>query len=143
MIASYNIPVTVRGSGDGSSTQPSSLLLALLQELRAMLDTLAKRGKSSIIDLHSLPLLNADMQQLKAILGEGEVVARLSVLGPSHIVETKVPGIWWITHLNPHNEVMSEFLEVTDLPEILKTPKQDLRSAVSVLETRFVQAYKA
>jgi hydrogenase-1 operon protein HyaF len=143
MITSHNIPVSVLTQGNSDTTEPSSLLLALLQELRSMLNTLVQKSKSSVIDLHSLPLQPDDLRQLKRILGEGEVVARLSVLGPSHIVETQVPGIWWITHLNPNDEVMSEFIEVTDLPEILKTPAQDLRSAVSVLESRFVDACKA
>jgi hydrogenase-1 operon protein HyaF len=99
---------------------------ALLHELVSMLEALVARGEENAIDLRSLPLAAPDYEQLKALLGQGEVRATLQVLGPSHVVETAYPGVWWVTHCDPAGEVTAECIEVTWVPEMLKSHPLDV-----------------
>jgi len=70
------------------------------------------------------------------MLGEGEVTATINALGPTKISETEIPGIWWVTHSNTDEMVLTESIEVTALPEILKTQRQDLQQAVALLKSK-------
>jgi len=127
-----DIPIALipREDETEAPSQPlSAQVRALLQELRSMLDTLINTGDSNSIDIRSLPMLPGDYDQIKAILGDGEVTATVSAMGPTQIRETHIPGIWWVTHYNLDEEVMAEFIEVTALPQILLTPEIDLQHA--------------
>ncbi|WP_455365459.1 hydrogenase expression/formation C-terminal domain-containing protein [Kaarinaea lacus] len=123
-----DIPVTTV-EATGGNHSPSSQVLAILKELQTMLDTLVETGDENYVDIHGMPLLPGEMQSLKQILGTGEVDATIAALGPTHVTETSIPGIWWVTHKNANDEIISEFIEVTDLPEILKTQHHDLHEA--------------
>ena len=114
---------------DISPQPPSSQVLALLQELRTMLDTLITTGKSNSIDIRSLPLMPGDYDAIKHILGAGEVTATVSAMGPTHIRETQIPGIWWVMHCNVKEEVLAEIIEVTSMPKILQIPHVELQHA--------------
>jgi len=115
---------------------PSPQAKALLQELEDMLYSLVDTGKSSSIDIRSLPITPDDYDYLKSMLGEGEVTATINALGPTKISETEIPGIWWVTHSNTDEMVLTESIEVTALPEILKTQRQDLQQAVALLKSK-------
>lgn len=128
-----DIPIDINNTTEVIQS-PSPALLALLQELRCMLEQLAEQGISDSIDIRSLPFLPGDYEQLETILGEGEINATLNSLGNSQIRETAIPGIWWITHTNSEDEILTELLEVTLLPEILKTPQQDVSEASAMLQ---------
>jgi hydrogenase-1 operon protein HyaF len=123
-----DIPVTVDQSA-GKSVQPSAQVMAIFKELQTMLDTLVETGDQNYVDIRSIPLMPGELKTLKRILGTGEVDAIISALGPTHVTETSIPGIWWVTHKNVADEIISEFIEVTDLPEILKTQHHDLHAA--------------
>jgi hydrogenase-1 operon protein HyaF len=127
-----DIPVEVIDSC-ATAAEPSPQLLAILQELETMLKELIDSGEQNSIDIRSLPMMPGDYEQLKMILGEGEVQATVNTLGPSQVMETKIPGIWWISHRNAHDEVLAEFIEVTSLPEILKPQPGDLKEAIEIL----------
>ncbi|WP_455366529.1 hydrogenase expression/formation C-terminal domain-containing protein [Kaarinaea lacus] len=126
------IPVTVE-QGERTSP-PSAQVKALLQELLDMLQVLVETGDHNYIDIRSLPLMPGELDSLKQILGTGEVEATVNALGPTMIRETKIPGIWWVTHKNSNNEVLSEFIEVTTLPEILVTQNHDLHESPEQLK---------
>jgi len=115
---------------------PSPQAMALLQELQGMLNDLVHTGKSTILDIRSLPLTPNDYAYLKSLLGEGEVTATINALGPTTISETEIPGIWWVTHYNADDMVLAENIEVTELPEILKTQGQDLQQAIALLKLK-------
>jgi len=115
---------------------PSPQAKALLQELEDMLYSLVDTGKSASIDIRSLPITPDDYDYLKSMLGEGEVTATINALGPTKISETEIPGIWWISHSNTDEMVLTESIEVTVLPEILKTQRQDLQQAVALLKSK-------
>ena len=130
-----DIPVKVSPSNELRNA-PSAQVLAILKELQTMLTTLVETGDENYVDIHGMPLLPGEIQSLKQILGSGEVDATIAALGPTHVTETSIPGIWWVTHKNDNDEIISEFIEVTDLPEILKTQHHDLHEAPEKFEQR-------
>ena len=93
----------------------------LLHEIRHALVTLLDDGGSTVIDLRSLPLAPGEEQKLLDELGQGEVFARLQALGPSEIIETRYPGVWVVMHFNNDNEVIGKFIEVCDIPDLLRS----------------------
>lgn len=116
---------------------------AILYELVGMLETLLDTGRGSAIDLRSLPLAPGEYEQLRSTLGEGEVSAEVDALGPTRIRETAIHGVWWITHYNTHDQVLAEFLEVTEVPQLLKTECDDIREGLDLLNERLASYPKA
>lgn len=123
--------------------KPSAQVFALLQELHTLLTTLVTQGQASRLDIRSLPMLPAEHDFLRDFLGEGEVTATLNALGQSTIKETRFPGIWWITHYNAHAEIVAELIEVTLLPDILKTQAPDLHHGLDALHLQLLKLQTA
>jgi hydrogenase-1 operon protein HyaF len=113
----------------GTEAGYTGQLIAILSELRDLLVQLKEQGQNGSIDLRSLPMFPGDYEKLKVSLGHGEVSASINTLGHSLVEETSIPGIWWITHYNTEEETIAEFIEVTELPDLLKTQKEDLEIA--------------
>jgi hydrogenase-1 operon protein HyaF len=88
---------------------------------------------SSIIDLRSLPLAPGEEERIEEILGVGEVRAELNALGPTIVQETRVSGVWLITHRNENDEVVAKFIEVTRIPAILLAQDEDIQHGVEYL----------
>ena len=109
--------------------RPTEQLVAVLNEIAALLEQYIAREQEGTIDLRSLPLFPGDYEMLKQLLGEGEVSATLQAMGPSTIQETIVPGVWWVTHRNEDQEKIAEYIEVTRLPSLLQTTDEDLADA--------------
>jgi hydrogenase-1 operon protein HyaF len=101
---------------------------AVLREIRAMLDHFAASGESGAIDLSGMPLTRADREALQTRLGRGEVVATLEVAGRSDIWETAYSGVWWVRHWGG-DVVASELIEISEIPEILRTDRKDAAAA--------------
>lgn len=101
----------------------------ILHEIRHALDNLIKQGETSIIDLRSIPLAPGEEDSLIGTLGQGEVHARLDALGPSEIYETAYAGVWLVTHFNENNHVVSRFIEITEIPDVLKSQREDILHA--------------
>ncbi|HAJ92001.1 MAG TPA: hypothetical protein DCO71_05200 [Gammaproteobacteria bacterium] len=108
----------------------------LLHEIRHALVTLLDDGGSTVIDLRSLPLAPGEEQKLLDELGQGEVFARLQALGPSEIIETRYPGVWVVMHFNNDNEVIGKFIEVCDIPDLLRSQQEDIRQGLEQLQTQ-------
>jgi len=108
----------------------------LLHEIRHALVTLLDDGGSTVIDLRSLPLAPGEEQKLLDKLGQGEVHARLQALGPSEIVETRYPGVWVVVHFNNDNEVIGKFIEVCDIPDLLRSQQEDIRQGLEQLQAQ-------
>jgi hydrogenase-1 operon protein HyaF len=106
---------------------------ALLQEISTLLSRLLENGETGSLDLKSLPLTAADRLWLSEQLGEGEVEIALEVAGPSTIRETALPGVWWITHRGQGGKVLSEFIEVTRMPDIVLPAVEDIRDGLKRL----------
>jgi hydrogenase-1 operon protein HyaF len=111
----------------------------ILNEIRHGLDRLLGGGNATIIDLQRIPFGVDDERYLRDTLGDGEVHATIDTLGKSKVQETGVAGVWWVTHYDEAGSVLGKFLEVTIIPEVLKSQHQDimrgLRKLSAGLET--------
>lgn len=112
----------------------------ILSEIQSLLNDLVTSGKSASIDLRSLPLLPGDYEKLKEVLGQGEVSATIDAMGPTQVCETAVHGVWWVTHYNSDETIIAEFIEVTYIPEILRTHPADARVGLDLLHSRLTPA---
>lgn len=106
----------------------------LMHEIRHALKRLAAGGESTVIDLQSLPLAPGEDERVEEALGRGEVSAELNALGQSLIQETAYPGVWLVTHRNNERAVVGRFIEVTRIPEILKSQQTDIEHGINRLE---------
>ena len=122
------IPVPEAGPGLSGNALP--LLREIAEGLRCLLDS----GKTTTIDLSALPLTPADLDWLHDRLGEGEVAVALQADGESTLNETACPGVWWVTHRDGQGTLMSQFIEVAFVPELVKAHPQDVKTGQEALE---------
>ena len=105
----------------------------LLYEIKHALENLIETGKTTIIDLRSIPLAPGEEDKILSTLGQGEVQAQLHALGLSEIIESQYEGVWVITHYNDEDNIISRFIEITTMPEILCSQTEDIMAAYSRL----------
>jgi len=105
----------------------------ILFEIRHALEELLESGATSIIDLRSIPLAPGEEETIIDTLGQGEVHAHLNALGPSEIYESRYAGVWLVTHYNEDQAVVSRFIEITTLPDILRSQREDISNALNEL----------
>lgn len=105
----------------------------ILFEIRHALEELLVSGATNIIDLRSIPLAPGEEETIIDTLGQGEVHASLNALGPSEIYESRYAGVWLITHYNEDQAVVSRFIEITTLPDILRSQREDMSNALNEL----------
>lgn len=110
--------------------------LPILHEVRHGLRRLAETGETTVIDLHAMPFGPGDEARLLAILGRGEVDASIQVLGPSRVWETAFPGVWLVEHRNAENDRLTLQLEISSVPEILRSQGEDIVDAIARLDAR-------
>ena len=109
--------------------QVTGMARSVFAEIAAMLERLAADGTTGSINLRSLPLTDADRQQLEELLGRGEVEAELEIAGQSTVRETAYSGAWWICHRGANERVSSEEIAICPVPDILITHPSDIRAA--------------
>jgi len=102
---------------------------SVLSEVGERLNRLAYRGEATSIDLRSLPMTDADREELESLLGRGEINASLALLGRTEVWETAYAGVWWVRHLDGEDRVSSEELAVTLAPDILMSHPADVQMA--------------
>jgi len=105
----------------------------LLHEVKHALHKLINTGETAIIDLRSIPLAPGEEEKLLNTLGCGEVQSQLNALGPSEIIETEYAGVWVVTHYNEDDEIIGRFIEITTMPEILRSQNEDVIEAYNRL----------
>jgi hydrogenase-1 operon protein HyaF len=93
------------------------------------LHNLINIDEPTIIDLRSIPLAPGEEDKILSTLGRGEIQAHLEALGPSEIIETAYAGVWIVTHYNNENEVISRFIEISKIPDILASQSEDINAA--------------
>lgn len=108
----------------------------LLHEIRHALVKLLDDGGRTLIDLRSIPLAPGEEQKLLDKLGQGEVYAQLSALGSTNFVETRYPGVWVVEHFNSNDEVIGKFIEVCEIPDLLRSQQDDIREGLEQLQTQ-------
>ena len=112
----------------------------ILHEIRHALGKLLETGETRVIDLRSIPLAPGEEQTIIDTLCCGEVHAKLNALGPSEIYETRYAGVWLITHYNEENSVIGRFIEITRIPDILRSQQEDITIALAMLENELSEA---
>lgn len=130
-----DIPVRVE-SPDSAPADPGGLgggVLALLREVLQLLERLRDGDEPGAIDLRSMPMVPGDRQRLEEALGQGEIEATMNSGGTTRIRETGICGVWWITHYGADDEVVAEMLEVTQVPALLVSQREDLQMGVEHL----------
>ena len=105
----------------------------LLHEVKHALDNLINNDESTIIDLRSIPLAPGEEEKILSALGQGEIQAHLDASGPSEIFETEYAGVWIVTHYNDENQIISRFIEISKMPEILASQSEDMIAAYNRL----------
>jgi hydrogenase-1 operon protein HyaF len=123
---------------DNMCGQGTGNVLPLLHEIKHALQRLVEQGREDIIDLGSIPMTSDDEQVLESFLGRGEVRASLEALGKSEIRETRFSGVWWIIHYNENDERIGHFIEITSMPQILKSQAEDMQAALSELNEQLL-----
>jgi hydrogenase-1 operon protein HyaF len=113
-------------------------VIPLLHEIRHALAQLLEEGKETAIDLRSIPLAPGEEAVIEQALGEGEVQAVLSALGPSDFRETSYPGVWVVTHYNHDDKIVGKFVEVAVVPALLRSQAEDMAAGLRRLEARLM-----
>jgi hydrogenase-1 operon protein HyaF len=101
----------------------------LLHEIGHALERLLELGQASIVDLRGLPLAPGEEDRLLRFLGTGEVRAELDAGGRSTVNESRFPGVWVVTHHDPAGEIVGRLIEVTFVPEILRSQLKEMRDS--------------
>lgn len=124
-----DIPVRVENSPRPPAGDPGGLgggVLAILQEILTLLERLQAGAEAAAIDLRSMPMVPGDRQRLQEALGEGEVEATVDAGGVARVWETAIAGVWWIEYRGAaDDEVVTEMIEVTAVPELLVSHRDD------------------
>jgi hydrogenase-1 operon protein HyaF len=108
----------------------------LLAEIAHALSQLVDNGKSSTIDLLSLPLSTDDLKELEKRLGAGEIQISMNALGPSHLRETGIAGVWLIEHFNADDEIVARMIEIAPVPAIVPADIEDMREGLAGLQAQ-------
>lgn len=119
-----HIPVSVE-----PAAAPTGMARALMREISDHLARLAADGVESAIDLSSMPMNAADLKELGTLLGRGEVEVVIDTVGRSEIRETGYTGVWWATHFGDDGAKLTERIEITAVPDMIKSHPEDIRNA--------------
>lgn len=112
-----------------------AMIDAILNEIKVLLAGLLESGEPGVIDIKSLPRMNAGTyQRLKDILATGEVTALVAAEAKVAIRETQYPGVWWLTHHDEQGGIVTELIEITKVPGILAAHVADMRTGLARLE---------
>jgi HupH hydrogenase expression protein, C-terminal conserved region len=111
-------------------------VLPILHEIRHALARLIATGESAAIDLRAIPLAPGEEERILDLLGRGEVSASFDSLGRTDICETQYAGCWTVTHCDPQGAVAARYIEITLIPDILRSQASDIRDALERLEAR-------
>ncbi|MDJ0909991.1 MAG: hydrogenase expression/formation C-terminal domain-containing protein [Woeseiaceae bacterium] len=115
----------------------------VLSEVLHALDRLLETGEPTVIDLGRLPFGPGEVEELERNLGTGEIRAELDALGASSIRETVYPGVWWLEHYNAAGELAGTYIEITRVPEILKSQDADVAAGRARLHERISKSDEA
>jgi hydrogenase-1 operon protein HyaF len=126
--AGIQVPAIVGGLGGG--------VAAILTELVALLEELADKDATAMIDLRSLPMSPQDRIELQRALGEGEVLASVNAQGMSKVRETGVSGLWWVEHRDAQGDLIAEMIEVTRVPQILASASDEIIAGARALRAQ-------
>lgn len=112
---------------------------SLLVEIQHGLEQFYQNGHQRIVDLGSIPMPAFERNKLLQLLGKGEVEVNLSSLGKSEIYETLLSGVWVVKHYDEEEKVSAMFIEVTRIPDIVRSQMDDLESLTDQVQEMIAQ----
>lgn len=113
----------------------------VLRTIGEALSRLHEFGQTYSIDLSQLPRMTPETYQyLKDSLSGGEVSAVVQTQVKVEILETGYPGVWWVRHHDEQEEITTEFIEITEMPNILRPHRVDILEGMKRFE-RFQQEW--
>ncbi len=125
-------PLAVESRGENAS--------ALLHQLPELLRELLSSDQPSMLDLRAIPLSSWDHERLHEVLGEGGVSAAVaSEEGVTiEVMQSAIPGIWWLDHLDEEGNLIGQYIEVSYCPEALITAVEDVADGLGLLRARLL-----
>lgn len=110
------------------TVEDETIAKSIAYEIYTLQERLLKEGKDGTIDLRTLPAVNAtSLAWLEKWLPRGEVSAYVTSHGVTEVRETIYSGVWWIVHKNAKGDIVTEWIQVTYIPDILKSCKEDIQ----------------
>lgn len=112
-----------------------SIATHVLREIKGLLSRFLDTGTTGAIDLRALPHMEpATYRYLRQALMTGEVTALVDADIKVEVSETQYPGVWWLTHRKGDDAIVTEIIEITLIPDILKTHVAEMRASLRRLE---------
>jgi len=113
------------------SREDAVIAHSILHEIQTLLERLLAEGQGGTIDLRSLPALSpASIAMLEQSLSVGEVSALVTAVGRTEVRETTYSGVWWLVHRNERDDIVTELIQVTAVPEILLSQTEDIEAGL-------------
>lgn len=129
-----NIPIKVE---DALPLDETAIAKSVLHEIHALTENFLETGQGGAIDLRSLPPLGTvGYQFLKEWLSTGEVSATVEGITRSEARETAFPGVWWITHRNEKDNIVTELIEISHIPDFLLSHKEDIQAGLAKMSEK-------
>jgi hydrogenase-1 operon protein HyaF len=101
----------------------------LLHEIGHALERLLDRGQPEVIDLRGVPLAPGEEGRILEFLGRGEVSAELDAVGLTTVAESRFAGVWVVTHHDAAGEIIGRLIEITYVPEIIRSQVTEMRES--------------
>jgi hydrogenase-1 operon protein HyaF len=118
---------------------PTVRAATLLHQVAALLEGHLANGEPGSIDIGRIPLSPAERRLLEEVLGFGEVEARIESKGLTVVREAGVPGVWWLDYHDGSGAAIARFIEVTEVPEMLRTSAYDMKRGLTRLKGKLEQ----
>ena len=131
--------IPLRIESDTFSATFTSNLVPVLHEVRHALQRLRETGESTVVDLSAMPFGPGDEAGLLEIFGTGEVDATIVATGRTQVRETSYAGIWLLEHQSIDGSRLALHVEVADVPQLLRAPREDLDEAQRRLDRRLAE----
>jgi hydrogenase-1 operon protein HyaF len=111
---------------------------SILHEVATLLDRQLATGEPGSIDIGRVPLSSADQRLLEEVLQFGEVDAEIGD-ETARVRESAVPGVWWLDFFGAGSRTVARFIEVTEIPEILRSGVHDRQKGLLRLNRKLAE----
>lgn len=122
------------------ATGRTGMAAAVMAEVADRLHALATRGEPGAVDLRSLPLTAADLEEIDERLGRGEVSADIAVAGRSQAWETAWAGVWRVRHYGGEDALAADEICIGPVPDIIPSHPDDINDAADRLRAELDSA---
>ncbi|MBE9397373.1 hydrogenase expression/formation protein [Pontibacterium sp. N1Y112] len=123
---SYDIPILP----EAEAVQTCPHAVAAMEKLQGLLDQYQPGQQTQSMLLDAMP--EADLDMLNQILGEGEVSVAIEGAQAVKVQETVMAGVWRLRTLNAQGDVISETLEVADIPACIRESSFRIQRSLDV-----------